>query len=354
MPLSASLRSLFCMPADKTVIMIQFCGRKGVKLIMKKLVSSVIAAAVALTAFIPNALAAESWRDAFVTRLMKLLSTDNTYSEVVLTDLDKNGIPEAFVLRTGMNGGISDGFTLSGSTISSISVPNNVIGDCLTDITVYQKEGRDIFVGKEVPRYSSVIQYYKLEFDGSALICTPIRKIDVSPYPTIPYVDMYGRNFMTNGYPNRTLIKNFIDSYNGVNILTADKSQSRVTVDGKTVEVSGYSVNGSNYYKIRDIAMILRSTPKKFNVEWDSSLGSISVSTGVKYVIEGGELSDDNSTVLDISENVSPIYVDGKESDVVAYTINEANYFKIRDLANIIGFNVSWDADTDTVAITTE
>ena len=106
-PLSASLRSLFCMPADKTVIMIQFCGRKGVKLIMKKLISSVIAAAVALTAFIPNALAAESWRDAFVTRLMKLMSTDNTYSEVVLTDLDKNGIPEAFVLRTGMNGGIS-------------------------------------------------------------------------------------------------------------------------------------------------------------------------------------------------------------------------------------------------------
>ena len=137
---------------------------------MKKFLMLITAAMFTVCAAAPQTFAAESWRDAFVTRLMKLLSTDNTYSEVVLTDLDKNGIPEAFVLRTGMNGGVSAGFTLSGSTISDINVPGNVIGDCLTDITVYQKEGRDIFVGKEIPRYSSVIRYYKLEFDGSSLI----------------------------------------------------------------------------------------------------------------------------------------------------------------------------------------
>lgn len=320
---------------------------------MKKIISLLTAAAISAALSAPQVFAAESWREAFVTRLMKSLSTDNTYSEIVLTDLDKNGIPEAFIIRTGLNGGISEGFTLSGSTISNISVPNNVTGECLTDITVYQKEGRDIFVGKEIPRYSSVIRYYKLEFDGSSLICTKINKIDVSPYPTIPYVDMYGRNFMTNGYPNRTLIKNFIDGYDGVNILTANKSQSKVTVDGRAVDVSGYSINGSNYYKIRDIAMVLRTTNTRFNVEWDPSLGSISLSTGVKYDIIGGELSDDNSPVLDITENTAPIYVNNNRSDLVAYTINNSNYFKIRDLAEIIGFNVSWDASTDTVVITT-
>lgn len=321
---------------------------------MKKFISLILTAVISTVAFPMHAFAAESWRDAFITRLMKLMSTDNTYSEVVLTDLDKNGIPEAFVLRTGINGGISEGFTLSGNTISSIKTPNNVIGDCLSDITVYQKEGRDIFVGKEIPRYSSIIQYYKLEFDGSALICTKIRKSDVSPYPTIPYTDMYGKNFMTNGYPNRSLIKSFIDGYDGVNVLTADKSKSRVTVDGKTVDVSGYAVNGSNYYKIRDIAMVLRTTPCRFNVTWDNSLGGISVTTNVKYQPEGGELSDDTSIILNISENTAPIYVDKKQSDLTAYTINESNYFKIRDLADIIGFNVTWDADSDTVVITTE
>lgn len=329
-------------------------GRKAMEDIMKKIISLILASTLAMSLTVTTAGAAESWRDAFITRLMKLMSTDNTYSEVVLTDLDKNGVPEAFVIRTGLNGGISQGFTLSGSTIKEISVPNNVIGECLADITVYQKDERDVFVGKEVGRYASVIQYYKLELIDNSLVCTRINKHDVSAYPTIPYVDMYGKNFMTNGYPNRNLIKQFIDSYDGVNILTAEKSKSRVTVNGKTVDVAGYAVNGSNYYKIRDIAMVLRTTNCKFNVEWDSKRNSIAVETGVKYIITGGELDDDNSTLLDISENTAPIYVDGKESTLTAYTINESNYFKIRDLADMIGFNVEWDAATDTVVIKTE
>ena len=329
-------------------------GRKAMEDIMKKIISLILASTLAMSLTVTPAGAAESWRDAFITRLMKLMSTDNTYSEVVLTDLDKNGVPEAFVIRTGLNGGISQGFTLSGSTIKEISVPNNVIGECLADITVYQKDERDVFVGKEVGRYASVIQYYKLELIDNSLVCTRINKHDVSAYPTIPYVDMYGKNFMTNGYPNRNLIKQFIDSYDGVNILTAEKSKSRVTVNGKTVDVAGYAVNGSNYYKIRDIAMVLRTTNCKFNVEWDSKRNSIAVETGVKYIITGGELDDDNSTLLDISENTAPIYVDGKESTLTAYTINESNYFKIRDLADMIGFNVEWDAATDTVVIKTE
>ena len=133
-------------------------GRKAMEDIMKKIISLILASTLAMSLTVTTAGAAESWRDAFITRLMKLMSTDNTYSEVVLTDLDKNGVPEAFVIRTGLNGGISQGFTLSGSTIKEISVPNNVIGECLADITVYQKDERDVFVGKEVGRYAAVIQ----------------------------------------------------------------------------------------------------------------------------------------------------------------------------------------------------
>lgn len=321
---------------------------------MKKIITVLITAAVAVSSSAPCAFAAESWRDAFVTRLMKLLSTDNTYSEVVLTDLDKNGIPEAFVLRSGVNGGISSGFTLAGNTISEINVPGNVTGGCLTDISVHQKEGRDIFVGREIPRWSSVIRYYKLELEGYDLKCTKINKIDISPYPTIPYVDIYGRNFMSNGIPNRTLIKEFVDSYSGVNTVTANNSQAKVSIDGKEVDVSGFSVNGANYYKIRDIAMILRTTGNRFNVKWDSSKNGIAIVTGEKYDIVGGELSENSQTVTDIYENTSPIFVDGDETDVISYVINEENYFKIRDMADMVGFDVDWDSETDTVVITTK
>lgn len=303
----------------------------------------------------PKAQAAESWRDAFITRIMKQMSTDTTHCEVVLTDLDKNGVPECFIYRTGLDGGISEGFTLQDSKIREIQVPGNIIGDCLADITVYQKDGRYIFVGREVPRYTSAIRLYKLEYDGTQLTATQINKADVNEYSNVPYRDMHGNEFLTNGYPNRVKIQNFINSYDAVNTLTAEPTTSKVTVNGKEVKVSGYNVKYSNYYKIRDIAMVLRTTESKFNVGWDSANSAITIERGEKYQIIGGELEQTTTinTTKDIEENSAPIYVDGKLKDSVCYNIGGYSYFKIRDLADMIGFNVNWNEETQTVEITT-
>lgn len=321
---------------------------------MKKIISAAAAAIMTCIICISPATAAESWREAFVTRLMKIMSSDPSYNEVVITDLDRNGIPEAFVMRDGMDGGISAGFTMNGNTITSIEIPNNIIGTCLTNITVYEKEGRYIFVGCEVPRYSSVINYYKLMFDGQKLTTEKILKSYVSPYPTIPYVDMHGDDFLTNGYPNRTKIKNFIDQYEGINTLTATNSNAKLLVDDDEVEISGYTVNDSNYYKIRDIAMILRSTPSRFDVAWDEDLNGISISKGIKYTIVGGELSEDNGTALNVSQNSAPVYVDGEAREFLSYNINGNIYFKIRDIADMAGFEVDWDSEAQAVVLRTQ
>lgn len=319
---------------------------------MKKIISAVSAAAIMLS-MLPQAMAAESWREAFVTRLMKVMSTDPSYTDVVLTDIDRNGVPEAFVIKNSADGGISSGFTMVGNSIQNISVPGDIIGTCLEDITVYDKEGRYIFVGREIPRYSAVINFYKLELDGAALKATKIQKQDVCEYPTVPYEDMFGNNFMTSGYPNRAKIEDFINSYEKVNSLTATKSSAKLLVNGKEVEVSGYTVNNSNYYKIRDIAMFLRTTSAKFNVEWDESLSAITISTGIKYVIVGGELDNDSSLAIDVEENSAPVYVDGEEEQITSYNINGSNYFKIRDLADMIGFEVDWDGEAQAIILRT-
>ncbi len=321
---------------------------------MKKIISALLTAVMLCMMCVPNSFAAESWREAFVTRIMKLMSSDPTYNEVVITDLDRDGIPEAFIMRDGLNGGISAGFTMSGNTISNIEVPSNIIGSCLKDITVYDKDGRYIFVGKEIPRYTSEINYYKLMFDGEKLTVERILKSYVSAYPTIPYVDMWGNDFLTSGYPNRTKIKQFIDGYNGMNSLTATNSNVKLVVDGQEVEVSGYTVNDSNYYKIRDIAMVLRTTDSKFNVEWDETLSAVSVTTGEKYEIIGGELSEDDGSSLNVEQNSAPIYVDGEEHEFLSYNINGSTYFKIRDIGDMAGFGVDWDGDTQTVVIRTK
>ena len=323
------------------------------KIKMKKIISAIIATAMMFTLCVTSTFAAESWREAFVTRLMKIMSSDPSYNQVVLTDLDRNGIPEAFVMRDGMDGGISAAFTMKGNTISNIDVPNNIIGTCLSDITVYQDGGRYIFVGREVPRYSSVINFYKLMFDGQTFSTEKILKSYVSSYQTVPYVDMYGNDFLTNGYPNRAKIKDFVDRYEGINTLTATNSHAKLSVNGVDVEVSGYSVNDSNYYKIRDIAMVLRTTNARFDVAWDENLSAIAISTGVKYTIVGGELNSDHSAALNVDQNTAPVYVDGEEKEVLSYNINGNTYFKIRDIADMVGFDVDWDGDTQTVVIRT-
>lgn len=322
---------------------------------MRKKLAVLLAAAIAAAA-LPmgtGVLAAdESWRDAFVTRLMKELSTDPTYNEVALTDLDNNGVPEAFVYRNSNDGGISTGFTMSGNTITNIETPGNIIGACLSDIEVYIKDGNYVFVGKEVPRYSAVINYYRLTLANNTLEALKINKHDVSPYQSIQYVDMHGSNFLTNGYPNRTKIQSFINSYDPVNTLTATPSDAILSINGREYELAGYNVNNSNYYKIRDIAMLMSTTSARFNVEWDPTLNGISILTGERYEIIGGELENSPQSSLEISETSSPIYIDGVLSEVEAYTINGSTYFKIRDIADAAGFEVEWNNETQTIIIT--
>ena len=321
---------------------------------MKKIISAILTAALIICAVQMPSLAAESWRDAFVTRIMKIMSSDPTYNNIALTDLDSNGIPEAFILRDGADGGISAGFTMNGSVISSIELPGNIIGTCLADITVYNDNGRIIFVGREVPRYSSVINYYKLMFDGHTLTAQKIIKAYVNTYQTVPYNDIYGRDLLTNGYPNRTKIKQFVDSYDSINMLTSISSNSQFIVDGENVDIAGYTVNGSNYYKIRDVAMILRTTAARFDVAWDSRLGGITVSRGVKYTIVGGELNDNNDSALNATQSTVTVYVDGEPREVPSYNINGNTYFKIRDIADMVGFTVDWDGERQAVVIRTE
>ena len=326
--------------------------RRLIMNISKKIIAAAVAVVTAFSSLAAIAAPAESWRDAFVTRLMRALSQDPTSYEVAMTDLDSNGIPEAFVFKNSTDGGISTGFTMTGNLITNINVPKNIIGACLEDITVYNKDGRTIFVGREIARHSSTVCFYKLELNGSDLVATRINKTDVSPYPVIPYVDMYGNNFLTSGYPDRSKIQDFINSYDKVNSVTTSKNAAPVKVNGFEWSVSGYVVNNENYYKIRDIAMIVRNTPSKFNVSWSTDLDAVTVATGIPYEIIGGELSGEITGATNIEANSAPIYVDGQRVELQAYNIDGSNYFKIRDIANLAGFSIDWDGEY--VLITSE
>lgn len=296
--------------------------------------------------------AAETWKTLFTTRLMKLMTANPTYTDVALTDLDKNGIPEAFLLKKGMSGDIHTGITFKDSAIVNIEVPKNVTGACLEDITVYDAYGTNVYVGKEIGRYTSEILYFELKLEDNRLTCKSVEKNDYCNYSALPYKDVYGDDFYDGNYPDRAKIEAFMETYDMPTHINVKEATANVSVNGNIVDLAGVMVSENNYYKIRDVAMVLSTGVNRFNVSWDEDKSAISITTGRKYVPVGGELSGtDELSSAEVNFNEVRLIVNGNEQVLDAYNINGNNYFKIRDLADIVGFDVGWDGTTGTVTI---
>ncbi len=135
--------------------------------------------------------------------------------------------------------------------------------------------------------------------------------------------------------------------------VTALVTSSKVLVDGEDILFDAYNINGNNYFKLRDLAMVINGTTKQFGVTWDGEKNAINLVTGESYIEVGGELAkgdgEDKTGIL----NTAKIYKDGEEIQLVAYNINGNNYFKLRDVAETFNIGVTWDEETKTVGIDT-
>lgn len=59
----------------------------------------------------------------------------------------------------------------------------------------------------------------------------------------------------------------------------------------------------------------------------------------------------DNNDYRQAVPNTSKILLNGTPIELSAYTIEENNYFMLRDLGQAIGFNVYWNAETSEVFV---
>lgn len=136
-------------------------------------------------------------------------------------------------------------------------------------------------------------------------------------------------------------------------VATATPNQSTVLVNGETVNFDAYTINSNNYFKLRDLAKVLKSTGKKFEVEWNGEKNAINLVSGKSYTVVGGELEAGDGTNKTANLNTATIYLDGVPVQLAAYTINQNNYFKLRDLGQALDFDVSWNGLTNTIVIDT-
>ncbi len=116
--------------------------------------------------------------------------------------------------------------------------------------------------------------------------------------------------------------------------------------DGILQAPTVYKINGSNYFKIRDLAAILNGTSKQFSVGYDAALNSVTATTGEGYEKQEGDLAGapEGGEKTAVISNDS-IYIDGEKVEAEVYKIDGNNYFKLRDLGKALDFYVGWTAE---------
>lgn len=135
--------------------------------------------------------------------------------------------------------------------------------------------------------------------------------------------------------------------------LMAIPTSSKVLVNGDEISFDAYNIEGNNYFKLRDLAYVLSGTEKQFDVSWDGEIRAINLISNNSYIEVGGEMSVGNGESKTPILNTSAIFKDGVELKLSAYTINENNYFKLRDIGETFDIGVNWDDNTKTIMIDT-
>ena len=132
-----------------------------------------------------------------------------------------------------------------------------------------------------------------------------------------------------------------------VAVASASPTNDKLYVGGELQTPSIYKIDGSNYFKIRDIAMLLSGSNRQFSVGYDDAAACVTLTTGEGYTPNGSELAGQaiGGTKDAIASN-NAIYLNGNQLALTVYKIDGSNYFKLRDLGQALDFYVGYDPAT--------
>jgi len=133
----------------------------------------------------------------------------------------------------------------------------------------------------------------------------------------------------------------------------ATPTTSTVLVNGESVAFDAYNIEGSNYFKLRDLAYTLNGTDKQFEVSWDSANNAISLARISPYTAVGGEMTGKGEGNKTAVPTRSKVYVDERDIMFTAYNIDGNNYFKLREIGIIFNIGIDWSETDNTVIIDT-
>ncbi len=350
----------------------------------KRLLCTIICALLVVSMAVPALAGSDrGWESAY--RSVISSEAEKYGGELQLVDLDLDGTPElmlGYAIGSGLFSTCKAVYTYkSGAAVEVVTdefmlstegytlYRNDITGECRIEGGYTFRTGTGY--------YANITGLYSLQQSAfKRTFCKSVAGSNTSYYLESD-VDV-SENFYTEAYNNRNSGWTQIGDFGTSSVYYSSKTPSssdlatlfgeyedggavlslvsthKVSVDGITRSAAAYNINGSNYFKLRDIAYILSGTNCTFEVEWNDSLKSINITTGKSYTAVGGELGEIGSVSKLGTPTTAKLYVDGKQVEPDAYNISGNNYYKIRDIADIIGFGIDWDQTSNTVLISTK
>lgn len=97
--------------------------------------------------------------------------------------------------------------------------------------------------------------------------------------------------------------------------ILAQRCTSPILLNGAPVEIEAYTINGHNYFKLRDIGKAVG-----FNVYWNAEDRTVQIETGQPYTGEAPIRTEDVESDLQSEPNASTVDVDAMKKDIVERT----------------------------------
>jgi len=117
-----------------------------------------------------------------------------------------------------------------------------------------------------------------------------------------------------------------------------------VLINGTEVTFNTYSLNGNEYYRLRDIAKSFMGTSKSISITEDSVNHRLELKSNEYYTATGDELgTEPNTENAAVSKDNRSVIYDGSAAGISGYDINGEIYFTLNDLQSMMGFTLGTD-----------
>ncbi len=144
-------------------------------------------------------------------------------------------------------------------------------------------------------------------------------------------------------------------------IFIADKSygagievklnNTKIKVDDESKLHYSYNIDGYNYLRIRDIAKSLKNTDKKFDIIFDENKNSIKLLRNKNYEDNSQSIYSKRAIA---QQTTTKLYIEDREILIAGVNISGYNYYRIRDIASIFDFGITYNSSENAIVISTK